>query len=609
MMDGRSRWGRAHAKAPLALQALAVTAGVVLCLSTPRVVPLGAQQTTGRDPARQAPASSQGVLPVTGCSGQVISDIIVITQPPFTDRLPRDLEWVRRTVRAMHTNTRDDVIRQFVLLKVGEPCNQIKRAESERILRAQPYLVDARIRAYDDGAGGVLLEVATRDDFSLQFEPMFRGKAPVFRGIRLGESNVGGNATQASVEWRDGLAYNDVLGVRYTDYQFLGRRDELRFEARRNPFGQQVQFDVVRPYYTDLQRLAWVASVGGTREPMRLLRGPIEPNAVNVRRAYGNIAALTRVGPVGRLKLVGFSLTREDERTDSVALLLPREGPRRDTLGAPPGPYIAQNVMRANLLLGFRAIRFVPVLGFDALTGAQDIRVGIQVGVAAGHSLRIGPVTDNDRFLATNIYLGWGGQKWFAGAQGITEARYSVDRDRWENVLGSGRAAWYFRPAVRQTTVVQAEWATGRRMQAPYQVSLADREGGLLGYRRSREPGARRLVLRGEQRLVIPTRLNVADVGLAAFAEGGRLWAERSVPYSVDTPWRGAFGVSLLAAVPPRSRRLWRLDLGVPVGTDPFKHFEVRVSSIDRSRTFWRDTRDVERSRERTAPTSLFTWP
>ena len=103
---------------------------------------------------KQPPVSSRGRLPVTGCAGQPISDIIVITQPPFTDRLPTRLEWVRRTVRKTHANTRDDVVRRFLLMKVGDPCNQIRRAESERILRAQPFLVDARIRAYDDEAGG-----------------------------------------------------------------------------------------------------------------------------------------------------------------------------------------------------------------------------------------------------------------------------------------------------------------------------------------------------------------------------------------------------------------------------------------------------------------------
>lgn len=570
---------------------------------------LPAQQNARSDAPRQQPASSRGRLPVTGCSGQVISEIVVITQPPFNERLPRKLEWVRSTVRAMHANTQDEVVRKFLLLKVGEPCNQIKRAESERILRAQPYLVDARIRAYDDERGGVRLEVETRDDFSLVFEPIVRGGRPVFRGLSIGESNLAGAATQVVFEYRNMLAYNDVIGAQYTNYQFLGGRNELRIEGRREPFGQRLHLQMVRPYYTDLQRFAWVGEVGGTREPMRLLRGDLPVNAVNLRRAFSNVAGLARVGPVGRLKLVGLSLTREEERTDSIPLLLTREGVRFDTLGTRPPPFLRQNVMRANLLLGVRAIRFVPVQGFDALTGTQDIRVGAQIGVAAGQSIVVGPATDHDRFLATNIYLGWGGAKWFAGAQGITEARYSLDRNQWENVIGTGRAAWYFRPAVRQTTVVQMEWATGRRMQTPLQLSLADREGGLLGHRLSADPGARRLVFRAEQRLVVPTRLNVADVGLAGFAEAGRLWAERSVPYAVDTPWRGAVGISLLAAVPPRSRRMWRLDIAVPVSDDPRKRVELRLTGLDRSRTFWRDTPDVQRSRERTAPTSLFTWP
>jgi hypothetical protein len=567
------------------------------------------QRSSTNDGRRQPPVSSQGRLPVTGCAGQPISDIVIITQPPFNERLPRDLEWVRRTVRRMHVNTQDEVVRRFLLLKPGDPCNQIKRAESERILRAQPYLVDARIRVYDDEQGGVRLEVETRDDFSLVFAPRVRTASPLFRGLRLGEMNLGGSATMAAIEWRDGLAYNDVLGVRYTDYQFAGGRNELRLEGRRDLFGQRMSLEVVRPYYTDLQRFAWVGAVGGTREPFILQRETLPANAVTVRREYGNLGGLVRVGPVGRLKLIGASVTRESERTDSQAVLLTPEGVQADSFPAAPPGYAPQNVLRANLLFGMRAIRFKPVQGFDALTGTQDVRVGVQAGFVLGQSIVVGPARDRDRFVASNIYAGAAGERWYVGVQGITEARYSLDRNRWENVIGSGRAAWYFRPAVRQTTVLQAEWATGRRMQAPFQLSLADPEGGIMGHRRSWSAGARRTVLRAEQRLVVPTRFNVADVGFAGFVEAGRLWSESSVPYSVDAPWRGAFGVSLLAAVPPRSRRMWRLDFAVPVGNDPFRRFEVRFTGVDRSRNFWRDPRDVAASRERTAPTSLFTWP
>ncbi len=64
-----------------------------------------------------------------------------------------------------------------------------------------------------------------------------------------------------------------------------------------------------------------------------------------------------------------------------------------------------------------------------------------------------------------------------------------------------------------------------------------------------------------------------------------------------------------LGAVPPRSRRLWRVDFAVPLGTDPNKRFEVRITNEDRTRVFWREPRDVLSARERTVPSSLFTWP
>jgi hypothetical protein len=553
------------------------------------------------------PARRKG--PVAACQGQPIRDIVVITQPPFNEKLPARLEWVRRTVRGLHVNTREEVIRRFLLFRVGERCDPVQRAESERILRAQPYLVDARIQVYDDEAGGVRLEVETRDDFSLLLEPRLNGKAPIFRGIRFGETNLAGTATSARLEWREGLNYNDILGLRYTDYQFAGGRNELRITGQRNLYGQQLEVGVVRPYYTDLQRFAWTASMGGTRDPQRLLRGDLPSNGVTIRREYAQVGALVRSGDVGRLRLIGGSLTRELERTDDLLLLLGKEGARPDTVPGPRLTFGKQHVIRANAMLGFRAIRFVRVQGFDALTGTQDIRVGVQLGVVAGQSIRVAGAVDRDRMVATNIYLGAGGQKWFLGAQGITEARYNINRGRWDNVIGSGRTAWYFRPAVRQTTILQAEWSGARRMQSPFQLSLADPDGGLLGHRRSQIGGARRFVLRGEQRMVIPARVNVADLGLAVFSEAGRMWAESSVPYSQDTPWRGAVGVSILAATPPKSRRLWRVDFALPLGNDPRRVFEVRVIGTDRSRIFWRDPRDVENGRERTAPASLFTWP
>lgn len=553
--------------------------------------------------------SSRGVLPVAGCAGQKISDVVIVTQPPYTDRLPAQLDFVRRAARVLHATSRDALIRRYLLLKPGDACNQISRAESERILRAQPYLVDAKISVFDDEQGGVRLEVETRDEFSLILEPTIRAKAPMFKGLRLGESNFAGSGKLVAAEWREGGAYDDLIGFQYNDYQFGGARNELRFLAQRAERGQEVRLEVVRPYYTDLQRFAFIASAGGTREYVELLRPDLDPNAVNVTRQFANLGGVMRVGPVGRLKLVGALLTREFEHSDSLPALLTAEGIRPDTNGAVPADFRRQRVTRANVLLGMRRIRFQRVQGFDALVGAQDVRVGVQVGTVLGQSLNILGSRDRDRFLSNNVYAGYGGERSFIGMQAVTEARYDLSTRAWDGLLTSARVAYYAKPAVRQLTLAELEFSSGNSMRGPFQLSMSDLDGGMRGYRKSQQAGAHRLILKTEQRLIIPTRYNVADVGLAAFAEVGKLWSGNTVPYSVTTPLRTSFGVSILAAVPPRSRRLWRVDFAMPAGNDPDRKFEVRFSSVDRTRVFWREPRDVLHARERTIPNSLFTWP
>ena len=267
------------------------TAAIAVALS-----PLGVQVTQGQPP-RIATVSSRGVLPRAGCAGQIISDIVVVTQQPYTDKLPRQAEFLGHAARALHATTRPNVVRRFLLLDVGDPCNQIRRAESERILRAQPFLVDARIDVYDDEAGGVRLEVQTRDEFSLIAEPNLKLAAPVLKAIRLGDANLGGLGLLAAATWREGGPFNDVIGLRITDYQFAGKRDELRLFGQRNEHGQELRAELIRPYYTDLQRFAWVGAIGGTRDHAVFRRPQREGNAVNVVRQFANVGAIARSGP------------------------------------------------------------------------------------------------------------------------------------------------------------------------------------------------------------------------------------------------------------------------------------------------------------------------
>jgi hypothetical protein len=175
-------------------------------------------------------------------------------------------------------------------------------------------------------------------------------------------------------------------------------------------------------------------------------------------------------------------------------------------------------------------------------------------------------------------------------------------------VLASGRFGWYVRPHHRHTITGSVEASAGWRQVLPFQLALGDPRGGVRGYGDAELGGARRLVVRTEERWRIGTFRGTADAGVAAFVDAGRLWAGDAA-LGRDTPWEPSVGLGILAAVPPGSQRLWRVDLAVPLRADGGAKWELRFSSSDRTRAFWIEPNDVRLSRSRSVPASVFRWP
>jgi hypothetical protein len=263
---------------------------------------------------------------------------------------------------------------------------------------------------------------------------------------------------------------------------------------------------------------------------------------------------------------------------------------------------------RINGIWGVRNISFMPVEGFDALTGVQDVGVGFQAGALFGRSLSVLGSRDDDIFVAADLYAGGGTARSFVTVEAKGEGRQDYDTDAWDSILGSARMAWYFHAAPGQTLITSVEWAGGWRTRTPFQLLLGHREGGVRGYGRSDVVGARRAVSRLESRWALGRYKESGEYGLALFTDAGRTWAG-DVPFGVDSPLKVGVGLGILAALPPGSQRLWRLDVAYPVSADPHAKLELRLTSSNRARFGWREPADVERSRGRTVPLGLFEWP
>lgn len=549
-------------------------------------------------------------MPPVRCRGETITDIEVRTHPPFVRGLVERWQIVPRIVGGLHVTTKPTIVRNFLLLDVGERCDELRRAESERILRAQPYLASASVRPVPTGANRVRLLVETVDEVTIVAGVDVRTKSPPLRMLRLGEGNLMGDAMFASVEWRAGTYGRTGLSARFVDYQPFGRPYQLTLDGDREQIGGRWEGVMEHPYYTDLQRVAWRVDAGGAHDFFPLAGSGGEYDlALGSIRTFGSIGGIVRVGQPGRLSLFGISVTREREDVDRQAVRITPDGPQPEpmTLLDVP-PYQAKRSARANLLWGVRNIDFLPVLAFDGLNSVQDVRVGVQAGLRFGRSLALLGAHDDDLFIASDLYAGFGSPESFVMFQGKGEGREDYDTERWDSVLGSARLAWYTHAAPSHTMVTSAEWSGGWHSRRPFQLRLDERDGGVRGYRDSEVAGARRVVLRVENRWNLGTVFNNADYGVALFADAGRMWAG-DVPFGVDASLKAGLGVSLLAAVPSESKRLWRVDLAFPVSADPGARFELRLSSSKLGRLGWREPADVRRSREQTVPEGVFNWP
>ena len=587
-----------------------LVAGCLTTLLLPLARPgaIGAQDTlVSPDSARAALARADTTRRSDlACVGRTVTDVEIRREAPRV--LRRGPAWWRATLASIvqHRTTRPEVVSDFLRLREGSTCTPLDRDETERVLRAQPFLADARVRAEPDAAGrGARLVVETVDEIPLILGLSFGGGDVT--SFRYGNSNVGGAGQLASLQWRQGRAFRDGLAARYQHYHILNGPNTLTAQAERAPLGGNVLLSVAHPFLTPLQRVALQAEYREENGYRTFRRADQPTRSLAVRRDQISSGAVYRIARIGGGALSGVFAgavgTYERVKTGDESVHIDDDGLTPDPDPGLVARYGDFDRTRAAAVLGVTALDFLTVRGFDALEGAQDVGRGVQV------TLRGGPqsgVDDARAFAGVDVYAGAGGPTSFVGLRFDLEGESGSEGE----VITSGRIAWYRRPAARRTLVISGEYSGAWNSRVPYQLTFADRRGGLIGYRKSDLGGARRLVGRGEHRWSFRRgSSSLLGFGGAVFAQVGKTW-EGDVPYGVTTTGRGSVGVGLLAALPRASRRLLRADVAFPLSIDPgVKRVEFRFTSSVPVRSFWREPSDIAAARSAAPSTDLFTWP
>lgn len=540
------------------------------------------------------------------CEGRVITAIEIQPHPPAM--IGRDPSAVKRAMQHFlfqSGTTRESAIRPFLLAKVGQTCSDARLPELARVVRAQPAIAVATVRAEPDTGNGVKLVVETVDEVPVILGGGYTSKG--FTNIKYGNSNIAGTGLLASGQWRQGRAYRDGLQLTMRQFGLFDQPLIAEVDAQRDLIGGHFSADISRPFLSDLEHIAWY--MGGSHEKSyrSFVREDGPTLLLPVNRDVWSAGAVARYAWRGGGAMIGPVATYEHARPGVDPVFATDSGLVLGVTKVLDNRYAPFKTFRVGLAGGLRWLDYMHVQGFDALVGEQDVARGIQIGATVERGTSMFQATDQSSLVSMDLYSGFGTPQSFFGLSARGEELPSGGGDSWSAAALSGRAAWYLKPNERQTFEASLEFAGGWRERLPLQLSLGDSRNGLPGYNGAGIGGGRRAILRLESRRLWFTTGKNAQWGNAIFTDIGKTWSG-DVPFGVSTQ-KASIGVGLLGAIPPKSRRILRADVAVPVTGDSPKHWVVRVYAADLTRFFWRDPSDLAPVRAGAPASGIFGWP
>ena len=537
--------------------------------------PLLGQVPTGTDPVPRGDGDPcpDGVVSVVFIDNHSIFD----TSDPSLDSR---FGWAYRIANALHVRTRKELIERELLLRPGDCFDQVRLEETERLLRAYPFLsrVDVFSVRQPDGSHHVVVD--TQDEWSTQLDVRVGVEDGLrFEGARLRELNLLGTGRTLEFFFLERDA-NQEYGIGYATPQLFRTRWDMTLAAGRTRAGSFIRQSIAYPFVGEEGR--WAARQALRRQDRFFEYARTDPDdhhlLLPVREEVVELSVVTRSGEVGRLTTIGGALGYVGlSYPDGASALEPSDDDQASAIDGAAASAVRRQMtevdaLRLAFLFGRRGITWVKRQGFDSMRGAQDIALGSEIELALGASLP----TSADVASAAGVTAGLS----FYGARelgslllasqfrldGRLEGEAGTAGRRWQDLYAEGEILAYWRPASleRHTFVLRGAGIGGFDTRTPFQLTLGG-DAGVRGFDRFQFPGGRRLLFSLEDRVYFgwPFR-DVLDLGGTLFFDLGRVWPG-DAPFGVDSGWRAAAGLGLRGAFPAGGRTTYRIDVAWPL--------------------------------------------
>jgi outer membrane protein assembly factor BamA len=490
--------------------------------------------------------------------GAVIGDIVLDKANVFDLNDPAENNAFYRLANLIHVVTKDKVIRKQLLFKSGDAYSKRVADESERVLRQNQYLFDAKITPVRYENGVVDLSVRTRDLWSLQPElSLARKGGENSTTIGLEESNLLGSGTRVRF-LRDEDVDRDQTIFEISDKHVGNSWVSAMIRYADNSDGHSNGISAVRPFHELDAR--WSAGVQLWDDDRRETLYELGEEAAEYQQEREYYAAFG-----GWSK--GLQGSHARRWTAGIVYDENRFEPVID--GSLPAA-IPENRKLVYPFIGFELVEdeFETSTNRDQISRTEDFMMGKHVSATLGWA--------DDSFGADRdalIYFARA-SRGFGSLQKKALLLSSTIRGRLEsgeaaNPQLSINARYYRTQSEKWLFFTSLSATAGQNLDLDNPVQLGG-DTGLRGYPLRYQNGESKLLATVEQRYFTdwyPFRL--IRVGAAIFADAGRVWGPNPVGEE-RKGWLADVGFGLrLALTRSSSRKVIHVDVAFPLNGDP----------------------------------------
>jgi hypothetical protein len=522
----------------------AVILGLALALAA---LPLAARPTEADRPPEWKAMEARGAT---------IGEVDVQVLPVFDTTRPAEDTWIGRLANRLHVPTREAVVRRALLFQPGSRVLAREVYESERILRALPFVKDAHIRLEPMAGGQVRAQVRVRDSWTLQVDASFQqvgGQASSNFGL-TDQNFLGTGKTVGASVAKDHERTNSTFS--YRDPQLFGSHLTLEADYGMLTDGYNRRMALRRPFFA--LQTPWSATLEAQTRRSNLAvydQGRSVYQAVQWADNLRAAAAWAVKREDDRAWRAGVAFTLEDRRYGAWTGLEPSP--------ALPAPPLADRRRRGPALL----LEYVQD-GYQSFRDIQGMDTPEDYNLAWGATLELGGCSRRLGSSQPGPYAKATAAKGWTLAPG----NLTLFKGRLEG-RGGGQTAERFRLDTSIATYLQFSPRSALAGYLGYrQVSRPDPEHllylgaaeGLRGYRNHLQVGDRQAVVSLEQRFFTEQRWwGIFRLGYMVFADAGAVHRADGTGWSPVYP---DIGVGLrLGDLKSSIAKVLALTVSVPV--------------------------------------------